>query len=163
MTVPERTTLLPAGIPAVGKSSFGRYLVHEHAFAHYDLECHPHGWPYPETKPLWDVSRGTFVAQLRKLHERVALDWGFPPTFLPWVRELLTAGVRLVWFTADIARARAIFVQRGGIPIADFDRQVRRIQEAGLPDVLPCIRVEALTRAGEPRHPAEILPEVFSG
>ena len=159
--MPKRSLLLLSGIPASGKSSFGRYLACEHAFAHYDLECHPRGWPHPELKAIWDSSRANFVGELKRLHERIALDWGFPVGALPRVRQLLAVGVRLVWVAADIARARALFLQRGGIPVNNFDSQVQGIQQAGLPNVLQCVRVEALTIAGTLKDPSEILAEIF--
>jgi hypothetical protein len=159
--VPKKSLLLLSGIPAIGKSSFGRYLAREHAFAHYDLECYPRGWPHPELKPLWDSSRADFIAQLKGRHERIALDWGFPATAVTWVRELLAAGVRLVWFAADITRARELFIQRGGIDVGNFDTQVQGIQHAGLPNELPCVRVEALTSAGTLRDASEILGDIL--
>jgi len=160
MNVPKRSLLLLSGIPAAGKSSFGRYLAREHAFAHYDLECHPRGWPRPDLKGVWDSSRTNFVARLNEFHERIALDWGFPPTAMPWVHELIATGVRLVWFGADVEKARRLFLQRGGIPVANFDNQVLGIQHAGLPNALQCVKVEALTDAGALRDPSEILREV---
>lgn len=163
VSVPTRCLLLLSGVPAVGKSSFGRYLAREHGFAHYDLECYPRGWPHPELKPIWDSSRANFVDQLQTLHQRVVLDWGFPANAVPWVKELLAVGVRLVWFAADIARARKLFVQRGGIAIENFNTQVSGIQDAGLPNPLACVRVEALTNTGTLRHPSEIVQQVFGG
>jgi hypothetical protein len=162
MNVPKNSLLLLSGIPAAGKSSFGRYLAREHAFAHYDLECHPRGWPHPELKPVWDSSRKHFVAQLRVLHERVALDWGFPPACVFWVHELLSTGVRLLWFAADIKHAQRLFDERGGIPVASFDAQIRAIQDAGYPNTLQCVTVEGLTDAGTLRDLSEIFREVFA-
>ncbi len=104
VSVPRKSLLLLSGIPAVGKSSFGRYLAREHNFALYDLECHPRGWPHPELKRVWDSSRANFVAQLKGRHDRIALDWGFPPQAMPQVRELLALGVRCVWFVGDEKR-----------------------------------------------------------
>jgi hypothetical protein len=161
MKLPKKSLLLLSGIPAAGKSSFGRYLAREHDFAHYDLECHPHGWPHHELKQVWHSSRTTFVAQLKGLHQRIALDWGFPPHAVSLVHELLAMGVRLVWFAADIAQARRLFEERGGIQVTEFDDQVRAIQNAGLPHPLPCVTVEGLTEAGELREPSEIFREVF--
>ena len=160
MSVP-RTILLLSGVPAVGKSSFGRYLAREHAFAHYDLECHPRGWPHPELKSVWDSSRANFVSELKRLHERIVLDWGFPAHAVHWVNELLAVGVRLVWFAADVATARVLFIERGGIDVAHFDAQMSGIERAGLPNSLQCVRVEALTDAGTVRDPADILHKVF--
>lgn len=74
----QNTVLLVSGIPATGKSGFCRYLAREHGFAHYDLECYPRGWPIPQLHQVWERSRGEFVAELYRLHERVAVDWGFP-------------------------------------------------------------------------------------
>lgn len=148
MNAPKKSLLLLYGIPAAGKSSFGRYLAHEYAFARYNLGCHPHGWPHPELKPVWDSSRANFVARFTLLHERIALDWGFPPHAVSLVHELLATGVRLVWFTADIDHARKLFEDRGGIDVTHFDTQVRSIQRAGLPNPLQCMKVEGRQRRG---------------
>jgi hypothetical protein len=161
MRVPTTCVLLLSGIPATGKSSFGRYLARDHNFAHYDLECHPRGWPHPELKPVWDWSRADFAAQLKVFHPRVALDWGFPIVGISWVRELLAAGVRLVWFAGDIARARELFLKRGGISVTDFDAQVESIQRYGLPRPLECVCVEALLSSGVFKDPRRILEEIF--
>ena len=110
----KQAIILLSGVPATGKSAFARHLARECGFAHYDLECHPRGWPHPELKATWDASRSGFVAQLRQYHERIVLDWGFPPSAVPWVEELRRSGAKLVWFDGDIARAQQVFVQRGG-------------------------------------------------
>jgi hypothetical protein len=161
MDPPNNNLLLLSGIPASGKSSLGRYLAREHTYAHYDLECYPHGWPHPELKLLWDSSHVDFVTQLRTRHRRIVLDWGFPPLLMQWVDELLTIGVRLVWFAADVHKARTLFIQRGGQPVTDFDAQVQAILEAGLPASLQCLKVQGLDFAGIPRDPSEIFLDVF--
>src|SRR5882672_2420856 len=122
--IPANTIILLSGIPSTGKSTFGRHLAREHGFAHYDLECHPHGWAQPALKDTWDRSRLEFVTQLRQRHKRVALDWGFPVSCLSWVRDLQSRGVHLIWFAGDIARARNVFVQREGLSLTAFDAQV---------------------------------------
>jgi hypothetical protein len=66
MVIPKRIVILLSGIPATRKSAFARYLVREHSFAHYDLECHPRGWPHSELKETWDADRSAFVAQLQQ-------------------------------------------------------------------------------------------------
>jgi hypothetical protein len=162
MKIPKKSLLLLSGIPAAGKSSFGRYLAREYDFAHYDLECYPRGWPHRDLKPIWESSRANFVAQLKVLHERIVLDWGFPATHVPWIKELLATGVRLVWFTADIDHARKLFEDRGGIDVNFFNDQVRAIQRDGLPNPLPCVKVEGLTDAGTLRDSSEIFREVFA-
>src|SRR5438477_12087288 len=96
--VPKRIVILLSGIPATGKSCFGRYLARKHGFAHYNLECHPDGWPHPELKRTWDKNRSAFVAELRQPHDRIALDWGFNVSAVSWVKELQACGVKLIWF-----------------------------------------------------------------
>lgn len=148
MPIPERIVILLSGIPATGKSEFARYLARERGFAHYDLECYPRGWPHPELKETWDMDRTAFVSQLRKRHDRVALDWGFPARCLPWVEELQESGVKLVWFDGDIARVKEIFVQRGGIAVERFDNQVADIHTANFPASLNCVVVARLSPTG---------------
>ena len=161
LVIAERCDLLLSGIPATGKSSLGRYLSRVHSFAHYDLECYPRGWPHPELKPTWDSSRTDFMKALRALHPRIVLDWGFPVGCVPWVRELLAAGARLIWFDGSALRAREIFFARGGIDIRHFDAQLKAIQEEGLPAPLQCDRVDALSEAGVLKEPAAIVEEIF--
>jgi hypothetical protein len=161
MAIPKRSLILVSGIPATGKSSFARYLAREHGFAHYDLECYPCGWPQPELKPLWDSSRGDFLVKLQVLHPRVALDWGFPVGCLPWVRELVAAGTKLIWFTGSICRARAIFIERGGIDVCQFDAQVKAIQDADFPARLQCQSIDMLSEAGIWKKHSDVIEEVF--
>jgi hypothetical protein len=159
--IPKHTVILLSGIPATGKSTFARYLAQKYSFAHYDLECYPRGWPVPELRDTWEASRSDFVAQVRKHHDRIALDWGFPVHCLSWVKELLADGVRLIWFDGDIARARQEFVKRGGIAVTNFEAQVAAIQNAGYPDVLKCLVVSALSGSGGFLNPREIERAVF--
>lgn len=161
MNVPKNSLLLLSGIPAAGKSSFGRCLAREYAFAHYDLECHPHGWPHPKLKPVWDSSRVNFVAQLKVLHRRVVLDWGFPPHAVSLVHELLAMGARLVWLCGGHRISTKALSRAGGIPVANSDAQIRAIQNAGYPNTLRCVTVEGLTDAGTIKDPSEIFREVF--
>jgi|ERR1041385_2513067 len=138
-----------SGIPAAGKSEFCRFLARDYSFAHYDLECFPRGWPHPELKELWDRDPADFVRQLSSTHARVALDWGFPPGCRAIVEELLRGGVRLIWFSADIGQARLRFIERGGIDVANFDRQVDEIARTDLPHALEAIEIETLNSNGD--------------
>jgi hypothetical protein len=148
MAIPEQVVILLAGIPATGKGEFARYLAREHGFAHYDLECYPRGWPHQELKQTWDADRAAFVSQLRKHHDKIVLDWGFPARCLPWVEELQKCGVKLVWFDGDIDAARKMFVQRGGIAVEMFDNQIADIRIANFPAPLNCVLIARLSSTG---------------
>ena len=124
MQLPNEFIVHLAGIPATGKTSFGRYLSREHGFAHYDLECFHRGWPVPSLHEMWASSPYEFARRALASHGRVAIDWGFPVGCLNMVAELKRAGARVVWFNGHIAHARLLFVHRGGIPVAAFDAQV---------------------------------------
>lgn len=142
--VPQQVIILLSGIPACGKSHFAGYLAIKHGFVHYDLECYPKGWPCQELHDIWEKSHADFVAQLRKHHQRVVLDWGFPPECQPWVDELRSQGVRLIWFEGDMGCPRRKFIERGrGMP-EDFDRPVEKVQRAGYPHSL-LSRVSSVT------------------
>jgi hypothetical protein len=162
VAIPEKSLILLSGVPATGKSNFGRYLAREHGFAHYDLECHPRCWPHPDLKAAWDASPQAFVKQLMQLHKRVALDWGFPVHCLPVVNELQAQGVRLIWFDGDRSRARTIFQERGGLALSDFDAQVAAIAAAGYPKSLNCVVVMALSAQGTFKRPKAIEHTVFA-
>ncbi len=151
-----------SGIPASGKSTFCRYLAREHGFAHYELECFPRGWPHPELHATWERDRTKFVAELRRWHDRVAIEWGFPPRCHPMVAELSAAGVNLVWFQANIVRAREAFVMRGGMDGRLFDEQVGQLQRARLPEGLDARVIETLDHTGAFKAAHSIAEEVFN-
>ena len=132
--------MLLSGIPATRKSSFGRYLATEHRFAHYDIECYPNSWPHPELYKTFLNDRHAFVKRLREQHDRTVLDFD----------ELRTCGVRLIWFSGDIAHAHEEFKKRGNCkgPEDNFNKQVTAIQREGYPASLDCVIVPALSSSG---------------
>ena len=132
--------MLLSGIPATRKSSFGRYLATEHRFAHYDIECYPNSWPHPELYKTFLNDRHAFVKRLREQHDRTVLDFD----------ELRTCGVRLIWFSGDIAHAHEEFKKRGNCkgPEDNFNKQVMAIQREGYPASLDCVIVPALSSSG---------------
>jgi hypothetical protein len=90
------------------------------------------------------------VKRLREQHDRTVLDWGFPVRCLSWVDELRICGVRLIWFSGDIAHAREEFKKRGvgKGPENNFDKQVTAIQREEYPASLDCVIVLALSSSG---------------
>jgi hypothetical protein len=82
---------------------------------------------------------------------------------LTWVSELEAAGVRLVWFSGNVATTRTLFEQRGGQPMSAFDDQVAAIAAAGFPDKLRATVVDTLSERGALRPMNEIYDDVFPG
>lgn len=171
--IPAKTLILVSGIPASGKSSFAQNLATKCQFAHYDMEHHPHGWPHPELKEIWDSSRQRFVDELRERHPSAVLDWGFPCQCRQWVSELLECGVELVWFEADEQQARLKYGERerargksnddGSIDYSKFDKQYSEIRSYGLPNsfVQPSVIVPALSADGSSLDFETIVKLVF--
>lgn len=125
--------VLLSGIPATGKSTFGRWLEENYGFAHIDLESS--GLDRFGLSPTWqricrlpppDVT--PFISALQALACPVALDWGFPPPWLPLVEALHHAGVTAWWFDGDRAAARTAFIHRGTVPVSALEQQMRGIE-----------------------------------
>lgn len=159
--IPQQTIVLLSGIPACGKSHFAAHLAAKDGFVHYDLECYPTGWPCQDLHSVWDESRADFVGQLRERHQRVVLDWGFPPEFQSWVDELRSHGVRLIWLDGNVACAREKFIARGCGSVEAFERQVEKILRAGYPKSLGCEIIVTLPTGGTFMTEAEIEQRMF--
>jgi hypothetical protein len=131
--VNPRPLALVSGIPATGKSSFGRWLAEHHGFIHIDVEnggfrcvnLHAEwvravGGPVPDVRPLVDG--------LSAFNRPVIVDWGYPPSWLPRVGALHAAGVAAWWFDGDHDAARRSFINRGTISVQALDAQMAGIQ-----------------------------------
>jgi hypothetical protein len=77
------------------------------------------------------------------------------------VKELQKCGVKLVWFDGDIARAKEIFVQRGGIAVERFDNQVADIRTANFPASLNCVAIPRLSATGAFLDAHEVIRMIF--
>lgn len=122
----------------------------------------PEEWPHPELHDVWDSSRKEFVQRLRTHHQRLVLDYGFPPSCVSYIRELQAEEVNIIWFRADINAAKVIFFKRDTVSISCFDVQVKNIMDAELPLGLGAIEVDALTRSGKLRKPEAIARAIFA-
>jgi hypothetical protein len=164
LVIPNRTVLLLAGLPATGKSEFGRYLAQAHGFAHFDLENG--GWPSAVAHEVWNQSRSEFVALIRNLHDRVALDWGFPPAYLSWAHELSACSVKPIWFGGDRAQVRANYTNRalrtGRGTAVELDRQLCAIDDAALPGDNGFLVIERLSVDGAFLSNTEVLSRIFA-
>jgi hypothetical protein len=124
-------SLLLAGVPATGKSSFGNWLEEHKRYLHLDFDeediIQKRGfgreqdllWHQHQTEPL--------LQALIARHQPIVLTWGLAPQFLPLVKHLLIWGFVPVWFTAARETARQAFIQRGGIDVKYFDQYMTQI------------------------------------
>jgi hypothetical protein len=125
-------SLLLAGLPATGKSSFGNWLEQNKGYFHLDFDeediiqqrgfghAQDRLWHHEDATPLWDG----IVAR----HQPIVLTWGFAPQFLPLVKQLLTWGFVPAWFAASRSAARRAVIKRGGMDVKYFDRYMELLQ-----------------------------------
>ena len=148
MAIPEESLILLSGVPATGKSTFGRYLARTHGFAHYDLECHPRWLASSRAQGnMGNVSK-SLCGPAQTAPQEGGSRLGFPVHCLPIVDELRAQSVSLIWFDGDRSRARSVFQERGGLAFTVFDAQVAAIDAAGYPTPLKCVVVQALSANG---------------
>jgi hypothetical protein len=127
--------LLICGIPAVAKSTFGRWLQKTHAFSFLELEATPNEEDSLDANGLrqpWErFWRGedltTFPEALFAGRSALAVEWGFPVNLLHVVVALQRAGLVPWWFEGDRFVARSYFKLRDRRPIELFDHQVAAI------------------------------------
>lgn len=119
-------SLLIAGLPTTGKSTFGDWLEQHESYFHLDFDeellVQQRGFGR-EQQLLWKQGQiEPLIGALQKRHQPIALTWGFAPHFLPLVERLLTHGFVPIWFAADPAASRRAFVARGDIDVKHFDQ-----------------------------------------
>ena len=135
-----KVQILIAGIPASGKSTFGKWLADTNGFVHIDMELDdsvPGSLGKNGLRSEWDAfwqmtDCERFLEAVKGRASSVALDWGFPPNprVLSVVSKLKAGGVRPWWFDGDRLAARALFESRGTKSVRDFDHQFALISDA---------------------------------
>jgi len=163
----KQTVILLAGIPAAGKSHFGRWLENRHDFLHFDVEKDGRLRALG-LEPAWmncfqadDVS--PFIDALRHLGRPILLNWGFPVNWLPLVERLKQNGVVLWWFEADAEHAISEFIRRGDVSLAAFERQMKALADSH--EVIEAVFrpniITTLDDEGRRMEPEEIYRRVF--
>ena len=161
----QRDCLLIAGIPAIGKSFFSRWLAREHGYAHIDIDIDANN-PAVDVAKILQVLHDCFAAKtsqdtkvlLGTLPPRVVVDWGFPPERLAQVAKLKDAGVRLFWFDSDRARARAEFINRDTVSVSALDVQMPLIEKEWerISALFAPNEIDMLSADGQRKSPEEI-------
>jgi hypothetical protein len=126
--------LFVAGIPASGKSHFGEWLQATQGYLHIDAEVAGGQLDALALHKIWDAALHStnarpFVDAVRTLDRAIILNWGFPPSYLPFIASLRSAGFSPWWFDADVSAARTGYCQAGRSPVA-FDGQLAEIRAA---------------------------------
>lgn len=132
----KHTIIILCGMPASGKSTFGKYLQEKHGYTYIPMEDDV--WPDNKLRSLWndvfDSKRQynkveTFVRYLYDNYENVVLDWGFPIAHIRIVELLKRQWCEIIWFNCSTAIARERFVKRGKNSVTYFDTQIKTIKE----------------------------------
>jgi len=128
------------GIPASGKSTYGRWLEREKNVLFIDVEeedaLESAGIDELGDALFADTAQApSFVNALRRSKRQVVLAWGFPTSCLPCIAALKDAGVDTWWFDGDRASARQSFIDRADMSVDLFDSQLADI-EAHWPDII---------------------------
>ena len=123
--------LLIAGLPGTGKSEFSRWLAETHGYLHVEVDAAVEDDPVVQLLVHRDVFNVLGVADnLLARGPDVVLDWGFVPSLLGRVRQLIRRGFEPWWFNGDEDAARLAFCQSAQAPEALFDLQLGDIRSS---------------------------------
>lgn len=122
--------ILLCGVPASGKSTFGKEIAQSHGYLHIDAEQ----WPNDRLHTLWDevaYDLSLMKTFVKMAGENVIFDWGFPFSSFAvgMIVEMKLYGYKPYWFDCPITLARKRYINRPYGDIADFDRQVVMIRK----------------------------------
>jgi hypothetical protein len=156
--------VLLAGIPASGKSTYGRWLETEHGFWHVDAEnATPDEVDVVAT--WWRLCHG--AASVNEVVDApgrpVVIDWGFPPHVYDWVLAVKAAGVAVWWFDGDRAAAREAFIKRATVPVELLDIQMSSLMQYW-PQIEPIVSsstIETIRTDGSYVSPEAIFALMF--
>jgi hypothetical protein len=154
--------VLLAGIPATGKSTFGKWLSKEKRFSHEDLEWHQNHLEWLERK-----SPRMFIDELRAGRSDFLLNWGFPPKdhYFAKVRGLVDAGMTPWWFDGDRQAAHASFLERGTVGAEAWDAQMDQIDNrwGDIEGIFGANRIDVIGSDGVYLSCGEIFERMFGG
>jgi hypothetical protein len=164
----RQAAVLICGIPASGKSTYGRWLEREKGVLFADAE-EDGALEAVQLSEIWDdlftdtAGAGYFVEAVKAREQAIVLAWGFPIEYLPIVSALKDAGMEVWWFDGDREAARHSFELRGTIALQLFERQIAEI-EANWPEIESLFTEHIIQVVGPgPTYllPAEIYLRMF--
>lgn len=161
------------GIPASGKSSFGKFLENKHGYFYIDMEHNP--WPDENIHKIWDLifqqlgdeSRiSSFLDSLETKGEKVVLDLGFVPNDAYYwiVATLKKYGCRVIWFNCSYNIAKKRFLNRKTSPPLElFELQIERIKNNWgiIASMVDPEVVEVTAENGSDKTKIQIYEEIF--
>jgi shikimate kinase len=128
--------ILLTGIPASGKSAFGKYLQDKYGYTYILLEANE--WADKELQSLWNNvfkakreynSVEKFVCYLHDNYENVALDWRFSVEQMRIAELLKRQWCEVVWLSCSTNFARKRFIKKNKNSATYFDTQIKNIEE----------------------------------
>ena len=164
--------VLISGIPGAGKSFFGRWLVANKSFLHFEFEqdklpisLEKHGLTQVWERFSNDTNSHEFIDGLRNLNQPVALDYGFPVNdlCLSMVQRFCKAGITPWWFTGDRLQARIHMLVDKPNNGPNFDKQYASITE-GWPKISQLFGsniIQTVPPDGTHVSPVEIYTRIF--
>jgi hypothetical protein len=157
-----------SGVPCTGKTWLGNWLQENEGFHHVDAEK-DNGRDLDTfgIHKEWDMVAQTgraeaIATKISTLSNPVILNWGFPMSYMYFVRALQVAGMPAWWIRADPRQARVAFTARGSSDVQRFDHQIGAInQNLLLIELVFGERIiEGLTANGAQRHPSDLWLEI---
>lgn len=133
----KHNIVLICGIPASGKSDFGKYLRDKHNYTYISVEDKE--WSDKKMQALWEEvftekrqydKVEKFVCYLYDNYENVALDWGFPMDQIRIPELLKRQWCEVIWFSTSISLAKKRFVKNNKNSATYFDTLVKSIEES---------------------------------
>lgn len=174
---PAPTIVHLSGIPACGKSTYGKWLEQEKGFLHLDFDKLLQGEGTSGKLALIRILQTngsrSFIETIRKTVHPAALDWGFPPNNLPLVRNLQEEGVKVWWFDGDREAARQAFIRReaarqafireGDVSVETLDRQMALIERhwAKIMEIVGSRVIKTLRKDGSYLSSESIFTQMF--
>lgn len=119
--------LFISGMPACGKTTFGKWLEEKYGYKHFDFEK-----IRPSLLEQHPSEMGEFVNlripkklidSLIREGAPIVFNWGFPVSRIDTAASIANQ-ILPVWFCAEPAIAEKRFKKRGGQPVSEFREQV---------------------------------------